>query len=1696
MGDSGISKVEPKAHSKPSLQRASAPADRAYLGSGAGLPPVQEAAGNLAVQGLLRSGALRPKLAVSQPDDPDEQDAERKSAEFVRSWQPSGVRTAPPRRIPASDSTAPAIGGSVGLALPPSLRSPYESFFQTDFSAVRVHTDPAAEVAAGAIKANAFALGSNIYFGRDRFEPRSASGRALLAHELAHVVQAPRDGAAIRSDNGPGTTDTGTPDVGKTVAKTPDTPVPDEVDEPVEVLGAELGPDRFKDDNKQKFVVHSHVVQPPLALRYYAIPVAKLRKTPVDQGTTVPPPVVAPPPGASSTVEHPAGSTVTTIDGEKLAILASTPDHVIVGEYNKYAVGAASTSALKLEDGTVIVIDAGVNAKNLGITERALGDLTLQKLAEFIGDKPIHEFLISHAHADHTSLAPEILRRFPVDTIRINSVQARWPKYKELRKAMVDAQGERLKALQDKFAERLAKDRLAWEATQPSVADFGAKETRWNHHVLQEFLEQAKTMPGAQGAVERILVQSKDGLDLADVNLATGEKLGKIPLDATDKPPAFDEEGIFSVRETQRPIGSKRVLDQRRNTRDADIDKNASAYVISLKTGLRLLVLPDLRANDLKALMTNFEAAATPLGVEPRIQIWDASHHMQKGWYQGAVPASQLQKVVDFLTAYRTKKGTDVVVVSAEADLRNPNAKTLIDPANLWLLRAMGFEAYLATSGQDVRVYDITTSQGRQLTGVAAPKAPGKGPPSATIARAKLALEQLRADRQTQRAALAEETDPAKQAAIRSKLDGIDKLLGEIDAAYQECLAEIPKKFQAPEKGHTTQTISDAGQGDFPKMAALDKLLEQHHFDVPITSDAHLTPVALVILGQAPPSGVDPAPDSSPQGRARQLARLRSDIAEIGVRIHNGEVTEALHAELMLKLQEYRAFLQNELSPANRGQKPIQSVSEQLLSDDLASVEAKIDGLQEAKSTISYKRVAGQVIEQHTVVLKQMPREPSAAAKATQAGLEVVGRGMGLVMVISTVTGEGDLMRRWQEGSANKAEVAVGSVHNLIAGAVALKMLRGVPVANEVFVVLAVLEISEAALADYVSDEQRNIAIAYSAVSAALNLALMTIGGAMMLNVEFPPVAVVGFLLTMAGPTILEALGVHDWLERRLEFDPGSVTEVKQTLRKLMVKYSEITGAIRLEKRARDAADHSVVSNRADLIAQADQSIDRYRFDAVGLEEDILDAFADGYDEASTSYAGLKELDDYRAQFLTNRFNAGMEGYSGTRSHWYGDSERTAQTRLEVEQRFDEFEHSLRLNDLSPDEILEMPQWNALDDGEDKLRDLINDTSSSDYHEDVRKQDVKVKAMIDNARYRLDPTSQGDERTEAMLDQGSPSRAAYEAEMTKREVIFSQLHNDYIQRTRVICGFNASAAPASASADPEVRNCTLQVEGVLSMAEASARMFRLMAETEIAPPRDIADAMFRSAEDGERYRQYVKADDGYARELQRLETTEGMILAEITQAKRILAPVAGKADAQEYVDRAEKAAGLMKEAYGIRFYKRGIVYVSELDGLRLQVKADEVKNMTALFEKPGRSTPLSPEELGVLNDDSHYGAPGEKVVPPIATRLSVIPKLTEINPDGTMASIFRLIGKEIFMDVRADFTGVAQFDVPPSKRAIVGAAARYQVESDVTYVRVLPLNDDAIEAFGGYTDAYAVISTSLVPVTGDELLKNAPGRPK
>jgi Domain of unknown function (DUF4157) len=76
-----------------------------------------------------------------------------------------------------------------GAPLDEDTRTDMEARMGQDFGDVRVHTGDAADASARSVSAHAYTVGSNIVFQRGGYEPGSADGQKLLAHELTHVVQ-------------------------------------------------------------------------------------------------------------------------------------------------------------------------------------------------------------------------------------------------------------------------------------------------------------------------------------------------------------------------------------------------------------------------------------------------------------------------------------------------------------------------------------------------------------------------------------------------------------------------------------------------------------------------------------------------------------------------------------------------------------------------------------------------------------------------------------------------------------------------------------------------------------------------------------------------------------------------------------------------------------------------------------------------------------------------------------------------------------------------------------------------------------------------------------------------------------------------------------------------------------------------------------------------------------------------------------------------------------------------------------------------------------------------------------------------------------------------------------------------------------------------------------------------------------------
>lgn len=124
----------------------------------------------------------------SGPGEAAEREADRAALEVSRGESAESLRAVPREAGTIPDAVCEALR-SPGQPLDASLRDAFEPRFGHDFSRVRIHADTRAAESARALGARAFTTGQDIVFGAGRYDPASRSGRTLIAHELAHVVQ-------------------------------------------------------------------------------------------------------------------------------------------------------------------------------------------------------------------------------------------------------------------------------------------------------------------------------------------------------------------------------------------------------------------------------------------------------------------------------------------------------------------------------------------------------------------------------------------------------------------------------------------------------------------------------------------------------------------------------------------------------------------------------------------------------------------------------------------------------------------------------------------------------------------------------------------------------------------------------------------------------------------------------------------------------------------------------------------------------------------------------------------------------------------------------------------------------------------------------------------------------------------------------------------------------------------------------------------------------------------------------------------------------------------------------------------------------------------------------------------------------------------------------------------------------------------
>jgi hypothetical protein len=155
-------------------------------------------ASELADEGHKQPSSIQMKsLAISRPDDPDENEADDVARKVTagHSAEIRGTGAAINRKARSAAEASPEFAAKLasskggGRSLDDTTRSDIESKMRADFGAVRIHTGSDAHEMNASVGAAAFTHNRDIYFGHGTYAPGSARGKQLLVHELVHTVQ-------------------------------------------------------------------------------------------------------------------------------------------------------------------------------------------------------------------------------------------------------------------------------------------------------------------------------------------------------------------------------------------------------------------------------------------------------------------------------------------------------------------------------------------------------------------------------------------------------------------------------------------------------------------------------------------------------------------------------------------------------------------------------------------------------------------------------------------------------------------------------------------------------------------------------------------------------------------------------------------------------------------------------------------------------------------------------------------------------------------------------------------------------------------------------------------------------------------------------------------------------------------------------------------------------------------------------------------------------------------------------------------------------------------------------------------------------------------------------------------------------------------------------------------------------------------
>lgn len=1395
----------------------------------------------------------------------------------------------------------------------------------------------------------------------------------------------------------------------------------------------------------------------------------------------------------------PIGGTGYTVSGP-IEILTLTPEYAITPTYTRFAVGAGSAALARTAEGLMLVdggvqIQFGGRNRGPGMPDQALAEALARRVAELAAGEPIVRALVTHSHGDHINALPHIAELVEIQRVQLSFEQAQVGVFQRVLEQVLQAQERyRDSVLPRQVEQRLAGRRPAWLAEQPLTlqVDDARAEAAWRQYVEELIRSEQMRMRTNPLRVE-VEITAPEGTPM----LVQAELVRSGNQAAVDLPEGTRRGGVTSDVLTR-----GEVITWGHPEADAPSrfhpDTHASSYIIRLATGELLIVASDPRDRDLSESMERFRRAMSRVGASADITLVEAGHHGQRGTFTlertderprgRIVDHAWINDATQLLSEIAAQRGpsgeasrTAVVVGGSEAR---------ISPAHAWFMRAIGFEAYITTTGStELSLLDVfeTDSEARFTVLDAEPRA-GERPSHRVLFEASMERIWLQGEvaRLLQASASGDPELVAEHTRVQAALHTLEQRTREYIDRFNE---EIGRGTRGAERARPAVAPPEgAGEVAPAELAALT---------------AHLEVVASMRPAGTP--RIDPAaahPDASTilvladQVEGRQLSDRQARILEHVRALRNvqGEPTagaEVSRASLLGHMEALVGLLRAEAEETEPGRvrEHLESLAERYRSSADTIRGAMRVSVRSSPDPATGGRTRTEVVAEG--------RPTSMARARLESAFHVAGPLFGAFMIRHSIQADEDLSRRIEAGDAAPLEALAGTLHNFHGVTIGIRMVSLIPVSIGEFALLAVLDVAATMAADYQTDEDWWIASMTSGFTNAINLACFGIGGAMMRS-PHPFVAAAGFGVMVLGPYVVGpvldffGIGPRAW-ERWFSFDPNDVVAVEQDLRELMAEYRVAVGALRLAERDVHTLGALGASNPEVLVEAAREAVRVHRQEALELEPEILEAFEEGYRTASTDHHGLQGLDMLREQFAVLRRMAHAE--DADESH--------------IVERFRQLEESIDLTDADPAVIREMDQWEDLHDAMDDLHAEVFHESSEDVDTAELFEDLRdVERMLDHARYRLYPSAPSllsrdptpPLRARPLLQPG-PARDAYEDELRRAERRFSRflVRLDEHRRERAepvvpqVQGWWHDASTHEGELDP---NWTGPRRAIISdghlvrheypEADAPSSLVQLRYVVQAyewkleAVARAVAgenmDALWGSSAGIERRFDSTLSEEA-RRLLRELEHTEILMRLQAGQTRSLtlLDRSSSEQQAEAVADEIARAERLVRA----RRETHGLLYRSELRAHAQEVRAREEQLLVSALE--GDDAPqLSPFETEALGSDEL-----EEHTARVASVSSQLMRLRLASSGGEL----RLYSLQAFRDSLQDY-----LHIRTDPQAIVGWSGRSTDDSmswsrgHVTQFRVVPITRQAISALGSSEERW-LDSAHLVPVNIDSLIR-------